>query len=276
MYLENRLIAMLDVLGFGNRIDSKDKLLAIAEEYSALISEAKTYAFAPKPVQGSPQPPRSNFEVGEFIFDTIVLVSYPISPHTVKDFIFSITLLMEKFHARTFPLRGAISIGNFYANEDSGVFLSDTFKRLSKDGNQQEWAGCVIQEDAEKIVLENLLGAASSIKLCRSTPIQKYIVPYKKAQSLERWCLNWPFFLSENDLNRGVQFLEGNAAKSENTKAFLTHLLSLEDDTASLGEEFKPAVKIRISKATTGMRIRFEDNSTNSVVPHINFNIVAQ
>ena len=46
-----------------------------------LIREAKIYAFGRKAVPGSPAPPSPNFELGEFVFDTLILVSRPIDTH---------------------------------------------------------------------------------------------------------------------------------------------------------------------------------------------------
>jgi len=54
----------------------------------------------------SPNAPDHNFEYGEFVFDTLVLASYPTDVKSVYRFIFATSLLMDLFFARRFPLRG--------------------------------------------------------------------------------------------------------------------------------------------------------------------------
>ena len=78
---QGRLIAMLDVLGFEERLNESAGLPSIVNVYTDLIREAKIYAFGRKAVPGSPAPPSPNFELGEFVFDTLILVSRPIDTH---------------------------------------------------------------------------------------------------------------------------------------------------------------------------------------------------
>ena len=52
MYLENRLIAMLDVLGFANRIKEREGLVRTTEMYADLIVNAKKHMFSPRAVPG--------------------------------------------------------------------------------------------------------------------------------------------------------------------------------------------------------------------------------
>lgn len=73
MYLDNRLIAMLDVLGFSSRIQDPESLKRTTAQYAGLIAEAKEHMFNPAGMPGSPNSPPSNFEYGQFVFDTSLL-----------------------------------------------------------------------------------------------------------------------------------------------------------------------------------------------------------
>ncbi len=178
MYLEHRLIAMLDVLGFASCIETRSGLERTTAKYSELIALAKGHMFSPKALRGSPGQPESNFEFGQFVFDTLVLVSYPIDIKATYRFIFATNLLMEMFFAETFPLRGSIGIGDFSSTEDGQIFLSNAFKRLRIDEERQQWAGCAILPEAEEIVVSYLLGNVTldqllSLPLCTDAPFQR-------------------------------------------------------------------------------------------------------
>jgi hypothetical protein len=49
MYLENRMIALLDVLALSDRIDTKEKMLATLSEYKRVIAKAKEWIVTPSP-----------------------------------------------------------------------------------------------------------------------------------------------------------------------------------------------------------------------------------
>lgn len=137
MYLENRLIAMLDVLGFSSRIQNPESLKRTTEQYAGLIAEAKEHMFSPAGMPGSPNPPSSNFEYGQFVFDTLVLVSHPLNVHSVAQFVLTTGLLMEKFFEAGYPLRGAIGRGDFCMDDATQIFLSDAFKRLKTEEDRR-------------------------------------------------------------------------------------------------------------------------------------------
>ncbi|MEX1199856.1 MAG: hypothetical protein WEB02_03610 [Methylophaga sp.] len=103
MYLENRLVAMLDVLGLSNKIKDKVELLSVMETYQKLISEARNAVFRNNTMEGSLNSEIINFEVGEFVFDTIVLVSPPITTHSTCSFILAVVRLMELFAKKICP-----------------------------------------------------------------------------------------------------------------------------------------------------------------------------
>jgi hypothetical protein len=161
VHLENRMIAMLDVLGLSNQINDRDKLLSVISTYKELISEARHAIFDKETMAGSQSPNVTNFEVGEFVFDTIVLVSPPIESKSISNFILSVIQLMELFGKRNMPLRGAIGIGDYCQDEETNIFLSNIFKSLNKEELNQQWSGCVVLTDAEDQIVHGLIGEPS-------------------------------------------------------------------------------------------------------------------
>jgi hypothetical protein len=271
MYLEGRFIAMLDVLGLSSRIADKSSLRGTAEQYGKLINQARTTAFDPKPMSGSSKPP-TNFEVGEFVFDTLVLVSHPITPHSVGSFIFACTQLLEMFFIEHFPLRGAIAKGDYFTDPESGVFLSNSFKSLNVEGLSQEWTGCTVLPDASSELVEHLLGPREAIQTFSSSALLQYSVPFK-GRVEQRWCLNWPYLLSASQCNEGLAYMAPEAEKAMNTRAYIDHIKTLPDDSQALPPQFAPATRMRAMKARSTMRVRFEDHQSNAVQPGCGFTI---
>lgn len=281
MYLENRLIAMLDVLGFAERIQTREGLGRTTAQYAELIARAKGHMFSPKAAPGSPNDPEPNFEYGQFVFDTLVLVSYPIDVKSTYRFIFATVLLMELFFAERFPLRGSVGRGDFSVDETVPIFVSDAFKRLRMEETNQQWSGCTILEEVEEIVLPSLLGyspgEAATAKLRRSSPVHRVPVPLKSSNSVPalRWCLNWSHFLSPAALADGLGYMEGDRLKRQNTEGYLRLLRNLDDDTQTLSPQFSPAKTLKMMKARSGVRLKFEDEAGNGVIPGCSWTFAA-
>jgi len=276
MYLEHRLIAMLDVLGFADRIQTREGLELTTARYSELIARAKGHMFSPNAVPGSPNPPEPNFEYGQFVFDTLVLVSHPLDIKSAYRFVFATILLMEVFFSERFPLRGSIGIGDFSIDGDAQIFLSDAFKRLRIDEENQQWTGCVLLPEAEEIVVSSLLGNVQLDKLPKSAPLHRLTVPVKNQTSQPvRWCLNWSHFLSPGVIEAGLKYMAGDPSKQQNTRQYLTALEGLGDDTQTLSAQFAPAKRLKFMKARSGLRTKFEDDAGNGVNPGCNWSIAA-
>jgi hypothetical protein len=271
--LENRLIAMLDVLGFSNQIERAENLEKIALRYGDIILASKKRAFSQEALPGSPEQAPSNFAVGEFVFDNVVLVSEEISPKSVGNFVFSLIAIMEMFYAAGFPLRGAISIGDDYSNDENGVFLSNVFKRLNTVGQNQNWTGCVVLPEAEAYVAESLLGTFCGGTSNRSDALIRYSVPAKPGvpDFGELYCLNWQYFLTPSQTEEGLRFLSGNLEKHQCTATFIEYLGSLPDPVQVLPEQFLPATSVRFMKCRFSVRMRFEDHQGNAVDPGCDF-----
>ncbi len=277
MYIENRLIAMVDVLGFADRIQTREGLESTTTRYAELISHARGHMFSPRAVPGSPNEPEPNFEYGQFVFDTLVLVSYPVDVKSAYRFVFASILLMEIFFAEKFPLRGSIGIGDFCADEVAQIFLSNAFKRLRIDEENQQWTGCVLLPEAEEVVVSSLLGNTGPNNLPRSSPLHCMPIPRKDSteQPEVRWCLNWSHFLSPAVIEAGLQHMHGDPAKQKNTRHYLGLLSQLSDDTQLLPAEFSPAKKMKVMKARSGLRTKFEDDDGNGVNPGCSWTIAA-
>jgi hypothetical protein len=257
---------MLDVLGLSNQIKDKDELLSVMETYKKLISEARKAVFRNDTMEGSQTPEVINFEVGEFVFDTIVLVSPPITTHSTCSFILSVVRLMELFAKNNMPLRGAIGIGDYCSDEDTQIFLSNIFKRLSSEEQNQQWSGCVLTPEAEQEIISNVMGAIPTSPM-QSDILHSLTIPSKSSAETIRWCLNWMYQLEAPDIESLLGYMNGDKSKQTGTRFYVDIIKALPDDAQTLPEEFHPAVKLKTIKTRASMQVRFENENGIAVEP---------
>ncbi|UKV15351.1 hypothetical protein L6172_03375 [Thalassospiraceae bacterium SW-3-3] len=270
----NRLVALLDVLGVADQLTSAAGLEMISSAYGEIIAEARELTERPKALRGSPEEPRPNFLYSHFVFDTIVLVSHELDTKGVKDFLFGISLMMERFFERGLPLRGTIGCGTVSIIEDQGLVLSDQLKTLSKIEAAQNWSGCAIIPNAEQIIVENLLGGNIEAFLSKAPlsgcPIVPYEIPMKvdaKVEFYPRICVNWAYAMENEKVSKGLSSMKPVRDKHDNTAAFVEYIRSLQDEIVFLSEENRPAHTMRFMKARAGCRILFRDNNGFAVNP---------
>ena len=266
MYLENRVVAMLDVLGLSNQIKNKSDLLSVTDTYKKLILEAREAVFQNDAMEGSQNPKATNFEVGEFVFDTVVLVSPPITIHSSCNFILSVIRLMEMFAKNNMPLRGAIGIGDYCSDEETQIFLSNIFKQLSSEEQNQQWCGCVLTSEAEKEIISNVMGDEPG-RPKQSDIFHKLTIPSKSSDETTRWCLNWTYQLELSEISSMLSYMSGDESKQKGTEVYIKNINGLPDDAQSLPSEFFPAVKLKTIKTRASMQIRFENENGIAVEP---------
>lgn len=277
MYLENRIIAMLDVLGLSKRLNTKEDLINTSKIYNDLITTTKTEILSTLNLLAPDKPPKSNFEVGEFVFDNLVLVSHPLKTNgSASSFMHALTAIMQKFALHDMPLRGAMGIGDYCADPRTNVFLSNIFKDLNREESNQNWTGCIVLEDAREEILDILIGSLKNFTPNQSDVLIRMPVPFKENLIAERWCLNWMSTLSPKKTKHILSYLEGNQEKLEGTKTHLDFLSRLPDDVQILPPECEPAVNLRIIKTREGFQVLFTDSAGEPADPgcDVNLNIV--
>lgn len=266
--LENRLIAFLDVLGFSARLESED-IQSLHEQYSTFIDEAKNATFFS--VQGD-NSGRKNFEFSQFLFDSIVLVSYPVdNVYNVNNFISAVALLLELGFRNKLPLRGAISQGDFLHDDDRNIFLSERFPELAKFELKQDWAGCAILKHAEMAIVNAAFGLSGVSELpeeqIRNQIVHRYKVPLKKGEVFEGLVINFLFFLTEKEILEGIEYLI--SGKKERNEEYFEFLKNLPIQLQELGPEFLPAVYYTCISTRSGMRVKFIDSEGNRCEPGV-------
>ena len=268
---ENRLIAFLDVLGFRERMQ-KETPKKLVEIYGQFIKEANEQVFtdsAPPDIQEC----EGNFVAAKFVFDSIVLVSHPItSPQNISKFILATIVLMEKAMLENLPLRGAITKGDFVEDPSSNIFVSEAFKTLSAWEASIEFSGCCILSDIAEVVLAGINGGpiASNQELKRF-PLVLYPVPQKEEKTTNMWCLNWPHMFPRNKLQASINHLIG--PKKENTQKFIDFIARLPGEDRQAIEAFGNSIFVRYMGTTNQFRLQFVDANENPTNPPGGFEI---
>lgn len=277
MYLENRIIAMLDVLGLSKRLNSKQDLIETSKIYNDLITSTKNEILSSQNLIAPDEPPKSNYEIGEFVFDNLVLVSHPLTTNgSASNFIHALTSIMQKFALQDMPLRGAMGIGDYCVDPRTNVFLSNIFKSLNREESNQNWTGCVVLEDSCEKILDILIGNLSEIAPSQSDVLIRMPIPFKKNAGAERWCLNWMSTLSSKKTEQILNYLAADQEKLKGTEKHLEFLSGLPEDVQILPPQFAPAVKLRLMKTREGVQVCFTDSEGEPADPgcDFTFNIV--
>lgn len=215
----NRLVAFIDILGFSQRIQTVP-IEQVHRVLSTFIDRAKRDVFfQQQDVPGVSGEKMFNFEVMQFAFDTLILVSGNPS-HTYADanFIFACNQLMRSAAEVGLPLRGVIGCGDVLSDLSRDMLLSSSFAHLAKMEKEQEWMGCAVTEEAGGRIAAPLLG--STIDFNPHSPVVRYDIPMKSGgrDSLP-YCLNWVSTISPSACARIVQSLP--SPKRENTLSFV-------------------------------------------------------
>nr|MDA3939567.1 hypothetical protein [Spirochaetia bacterium] len=142
------------MLGFSHQL-STVPIKELYKTYSDFIDEARNRTFyGTESTDG-----RTNFASAQIFSDSIILVSNKVDDvFNVNNFIGAIHFILEIGFKKNFPLRGAISIGNFILDKERDIFLSKCFPKIVKYESKQEWTGCVILEDAKDLIIESIFG----------------------------------------------------------------------------------------------------------------------
>lgn len=265
---ENRLIGFFDVLGL-TEILKTAPLEAIYAEYCKYIDYSNSFVFNNSKNGVTNLNSKGNFEEAQFLFDSIVCVSKPINEtHNIQNFISGCVKLLELGFKQKLPLRGAISYGNFIKDKSRNLFLSSEFAELVKAEQGQDWAGCAILEPAQQIVTDAIYGAnqfAQKTAFDRSSIIIPYGVPFKEGRQTIMPCLNYYYFLSRNEVHKGLKYLSANKNKFYYTSLFFEYLNSLQDPQQLLFEQQGIKVYLKAMKMASGMRLILVDSEGNEI-----------
>ena len=160
----NCWLAYFDILGFGNMVESFPVEFVREKFKEALKEGAKFNAIC-----------RFKFFSDSFIFYT--------ENDSMDSFrcirgasAFFFREMFTKKDPPRFPMRGCLNVGQFYADEETGIFFGRVLIDAYKLSNDQDWIGFVLSREArERLKDYESMGLKSS----KYSLFQEYNVPYK-------------------------------------------------------------------------------------------------
>jgi hypothetical protein len=185
------------------------------------------------------------------IFSDSILVSLPFDPQasliellqSYAAFVTVCATLMNKTYDAGFPLRGAISVGEFFIEERT--FAGKPIINAYRTAQELEFSGCILDEDANNFISQLRKevvhkGLSNLLTMLDQTTIL-YMVPQKDDTSDRRRTINWVslalpgFSKVEGNVRDYVttSFLKHNKiavpqvqGKINNTEMFVRHVLT--------------------------------------------------
>jgi hypothetical protein len=185
------------------------------------------------------------------IFSDSMLLAMPLVDgedarlHQLRPFVFLVTAysLVRKTFDLCLPLRGAIGFGEYYVEDSPPIFLGRAIAEIHGLEKCQEWCGCVVSSEAEKLFTQ-LVWSRQGDPLFRHL-LTNYPIPFKVGKrQTATYALNWAFPIFpdteavEGDIREAITrsfsgygkadtdsdtVVRSIGAKIENTEAFLLH-----------------------------------------------------
>jgi hypothetical protein len=247
------LIGFFDMLGYGNMLRNNriDNLIKVLESIKRVPKDVP--AIALRWMGGS------DSKIVQTILETIkpliisdsILLTMPLVDggdvrfQRLRPFVFLVTAycLLRKTFDLCLPLRGAIGFGEYYVEDSPPVFLGTVIAEIHELEKCQEWCGCVISPEAQKLFAERVWS-------CEGDPLflhllTNYPIPFKPDRKMAAsYALNWAFPIFpdtealEGDIREAITrsfsgygkadtdsdtVVRSIGAKIENTEAFLLH-----------------------------------------------------
>ena len=272
MIKKRRLVALFDILGFGQRLQT-DSLTKVQRELRRLIRQIRSKS-ATESATNDKDGDDDNLEHVRFAFDSVVLVSLDTAEgRNVHKFIFACVALLELGFKHSFPLRGSITLSDVFVDEETGLLLGDQFPQLRDGEAMQEWTGCFVHPPAEEMIYREITGSVpieeKKLNPDGCDPLIWSEVPLKPAfasrSPMHAWCVNWGYFLSASQIERGLAFMAPVLSKRQHTERFLARIHGLTSDAQLLEGPVPPGTYIKTLRSRYGMVVRFVDKAGNPV-----------
>lgn len=154
-------VVHFDILGFSKMVENFP-VWFVLEEYKKALEKGK----------------RSNIKCKfKFFSDSFIFYTENDSQDSFRDISSVSSLFFRAMFREEIPMRGCLNIGQFYADEENGIFFGRALIEAYHSAEGQNWIGFVLSEKTrEKFECFELAGFKSNIR----HRYQEYAVSYKK------------------------------------------------------------------------------------------------
>ena len=173
-------LSCFDILGFRNRImekDAKGRIIRHAYDiystYNAALDAAKRNSEKEK---DNPDPTKVYHR---FFSDTFFFYTKDDSRNAFVNIESVSRLFFKEVIMRQIPLRGSMTIGDFFFKEEEGIFFGPALIEAYECGEGQNWLGFVLTEDAEKQMAKYDANGQTVLDIYKKHYYTEYDVPCK-------------------------------------------------------------------------------------------------
>jgi len=189
-----------------------------------------------------------------FISDSLLLFT-PDEPKENFDRLSSIiAAIIPMAFSNNFPIRGAISHGDFYFDNESGFFFGPAYLDAEKYERKQEWAGVILTPNCTNFVMSHNYNSGAKLLVEYNVPMKDGVLVKDdkcemSCKNEKMFCINWTENYSidktidETLLEVDFTSLRNKVRKEdlnkiENTRKFMNHCNQLGKNEAE-GSAFK-------------------------------------
>jgi len=181
--VENRLVAMFDILGFSNLVQRKG-VDWLASRLDRLLTEAPEFN---KPYWAL-HDCYSLHERVHFIFFSDTIVLFSMSTASELDFFLCCNQLMSDALELDLPLRGGIACGECYIDLDKNILVGEPIVDAYRLGRVQEWVGAALHPSCKKAwpLVNEPRAMTDDFTRC-SIPVKKGTMPEVLPCAIHGW-----------------------------------------------------------------------------------------
>lgn len=189
----SRWIAYFDILGFSNMVESFP-VWFVLKAYQEALKESETYNLC-----------------GKFIFfsDSFIFYTKDDSQDCLRDISTVTAMFFQNMFNKYIPLRGCLNVGQFYTNEENGIYFGRALIEAYRLAESQNWIGFVLSKNTrEKLERFESAGLKSNIR----GRFSEYKVPFKKEPEQCNLCAyKFNIYTSIADLEMTLGNMESSA-----------------------------------------------------------------
>lgn len=212
-----RAVAYFDILGFKAKLDNIP-LEELSSKYDRIVRQTDGEISI-----SNGQFSRKDVCYRYIFSDSLFLVAKEDTEDSFIDLVSYAWRLMQEFIAFGFPLRGAITYGDLYADLACNVFLGKAISEAVLLEGQQDWIGAVVDRSAinrYKSIFEN----DDTQKYIMNVLLPIHDVPFKDGTRKDYNVINWRINMVSEDgikaLFKNEPFDSGAQIKIDNTLRF--------------------------------------------------------
>lgn len=219
-----RAVAYFDILGFKNKL-LNTPIAELSKDYERLISYTDgEFTLTQGKITQRKVCHRYLFS------DSLFMIAQEDSEDSFIDLITYAWRTMQQFMVFGFPLRGAVTYGELYANFENNIFLGKAISEAVELESRQNWIGAIVDNSAIK-QYESVLHSDNTLGIIMNCLLPIYNVPFKDGTRQNNNVINWRVNLVVED---GIKSLFKNDPYEDSVQEKIDNTLQFSKEVVDL------------------------------------------